>query len=347
MRRHTVLPILGSIPLYVCCLALALLQACQPGGPASPFKRYLSQFSLALSLPPLAPGFTPVPSLPEASGIAPILTPGNIDTPDFMLLSGCAVQSNISKRSTSLGQFAKPSQRLLLELEYLQLAPACISRLRDRSRTVLAARLEAAHLQKQAQLPILIFNATLGSDEYRSLWLSAPEPGGYPRSKSSAMVAALESINSLAERWLTGDYSAHNRELELLLSEVAGGDGGASLYRWSRQIDWLAAADRMLQQGLATRTLCLEQTRDRTLQQTATAASYFTRVLHPLIEQSQRRYLESTAPIHQLEIQLGQVLPPLYRQWMTARHEHISTLATAPGKHLELLQHFLQICDKE
>jgi len=157
-------------------------------------------------------------------------------------LSGCTVQATIGKRNSSLGRYAKPSQRLLLELEYLQLAPPCIDLLRDHNST-LANAIDAAWRQRQKQLPALIFNATLGSDEYRSFWLAPRAPGDYPVVSLAVAVSALKRINRHVCRWLSGDYQAQNRDFEVLLSQVAGGDAGALLQALHTQSSGVLAAD--------------------------------------------------------------------------------------------------------
>jgi hypothetical protein len=338
----------GPITLYLCCLAFILLQACQPGAPDSPFKRYLNQLDLALSVAPPIVQATPIPPAPEAGELQLAIPPSSIDRLDFLQLSGCAVQANIGKRQTSLGQFAKPSQRLFLELEYLRLAPACINRLRVSNNHPLAGNLEVAWQAKQAQLPALIFNATLGSDEYRAFWLAVPAPGEYPRSDSDAIKSALQAINEQTRRWLNGDYRAHNRDLELLLSEVAGGDGGARLQDWSRQIDWLATANLMVEQGLTIGALCSKHKPEpAALRRTAIARSYFIDVIQPLVTQSQLHYLAVMAPVTTLETQLKNALPPAYRRWAADRNQRVTDLSSAPGQHLEQLSRIQQTCSTD
>ena len=338
----------GSIARPLCCCALVLLQACQPSGPDAPFKRYLGQLDLALSLPRPAMRTTPVPGFPETRDLPLAISPGSIDKLDFQRLSGCAVQANIGKRQTSLGQFAKPSQRLLLDLEYLRLAPACIRRLHDANRHTLADSLESARREQQAQLPALIFNATLGSDEYRALWLTTPVAGDYPRSASDALSAALAAINGQTRSWLNGDYRAYNRDFELLLSAVAGGDGGARLQDWSHQIDWLATANLMLEHALSTGTLCREQTSDPTAaNRIAIANSYFIDTIEALAARSQLHYLQALAPVSALETQLSGVLPRHYRRWIATRDQHVEALVRVPHKHLRLLGRLQQTCKRD
>lgn len=153
---------------------------------------------------------------------------------DFLELSGCALQPTLIRHNSNLGRQAKPSQQLLLELEYLQRAPGCITRLRRSQKQALAARLHQAWQLKRAQLPRRIFDATLGSEEYRAFWRVTPHPGHYPRSSDAVAASALVEVNRLVRRWLDGDYRAHNRAFELLLGEVAGGAGGVTLQALSR-----------------------------------------------------------------------------------------------------------------
>ena len=61
-----------------------------------------------------------------------------IDLIDFLSLSGCELQVNLGRRNTQLGRTASPSQRLLLDLEFMDLAPDCIALLRQRGDSELA-----------------------------------------------------------------------------------------------------------------------------------------------------------------------------------------------------------------
>ena len=222
----------------LCSALLILLDGCQPTEPDTPFEVYLSRTDSARSITP--PDGLKVP--PVTVDLQLNIPWGTLDTLDLVSLSGCTVQATIGKRNSSLGRYAKPSQRLLLELEYLQLAPPCIDLLRDHNST-LANAIDAAWRQRQKQLPALIFNATLGSDEYRSFWLAPRAPGDYPVVSLAVAVSALKRINRHVCRWLSGDYQAQNRDFEVLLSQVAGGDAGALLQALHTQSSGVLAAD--------------------------------------------------------------------------------------------------------
>jgi hypothetical protein len=332
---------------FLCCAVLALSTACQPNGSNAAFSNYLSKLSSALTTtaPAVQPGIELTP--PLATDLQLDVPASPVDSLDLLLLSGCAVQANIGKRQTSLGRLAKPSQRLLLELEYLRLAPACISRLRNGNSNgnnpALADVLENAWREKQAQLPALLYNATLGSDEYRAFWLATPAPGDYPRSGRDIAAAAMSAINDQTRRLLSGDYRANNRDFELLLGEVAGGDGGAQLQHWTQQIDWLAAADLML--AHAREPSCSGPSRRAEVQRSM--ANHFSDTIQPLATQSQQRYQRVAAPALALEAQLDATLPPHYRHWMEDRNQRVATLAQAPAQHLERLKRLQVSCPQD
>ena len=222
----------------LCSAFLILLDGCQPAEPDTPLEVYLSRTGSVQSTAPSDELKVP----PVVVDLQLPIPWGTLDTLDLVSLSGCTVQATIGKRNSSLGRYAKPSQRLLLELEYLRLAPHCIDLLRERH-WALANVLDAAWRQRQLQLPALIFNATLGSDEYRSLWLNPGVPAAYPPVSHSAAVSALDRINRHVCRWLSGDYQAQNRDFEVSLSEVAGGDAGALLHALHIQSSGVLTAD--------------------------------------------------------------------------------------------------------
>jgi hypothetical protein len=184
-----------------------------------------------------APAINPAPAPPRSAELLLDIPSDGLDKLDFLALSRCAVQATIIKRNSSLGRQAKPSQRLLLELEYLRLAAPCITHLRGSDNAALADLLAEAWQLRREQLPALIFNATLGSDEYQAFWLAAPAPGQYPRVSRKVAAAALDAINNHTRRWLGGDYQAQNRDFEILLGEVAGGNGGALLQACADRTD--------------------------------------------------------------------------------------------------------------
>jgi hypothetical protein len=215
----------GLWQLLAHCIALCLLVGCE--GWEAQYQRYLSRLGHILSEDTPVTQQPALPAPPDTDQLHLNIPAGRLDTLDFLALSGCAVQASIGKRNSSLGRMASDSQRLLLALEYLQLAPRCITYQRERDATPLADTLQHAWQLGRQQLPALIFNATLGGAEYRALWHNSASVSreNYPAASSSQVCSALQAINGRARRWLSGDFRADNRTFEILLSEVAASDG--------------------------------------------------------------------------------------------------------------------------
>jgi hypothetical protein len=325
--------------------ALALLLGCQPQGPDAPYNKYLSRLGRTLAVDVLAPEQVSLARPPRPGKLRLAITPGNLGALDFLTLSGCAVQVTIGKRNSSLGRMARDSQRLLLELEYLQLAPECISYQRTQGRSALADTLQQAWLLKQQQLPALIFNATLGGAEYRAFWRAPPSQRDYPDNAGSQPTSALHAINHQVQAWLDGDYRAENQAFEILLSEVAAGDGGALTQAMTAQGAWLDAANRMLAQRIVQGPLCAAGFR-------AAAADilpnvirkYFIGDIQPRATALGRRYHELVPTINTLEAQLAGSLPANYRHWQKARNDHLASMQAAPRQHVEQLQDIQRPC---
>lgn len=268
-----------------CCAILILLPGCQSSEPNAP--------------PASASSLPAQPPIPRALQLH---IPGDdLDTLDFLDVSGCAVQATIIKRSSSLGRHAKPSQRLLLELEYLELAPPCITLLRERNNQATADRLTRAWQRRWEQLPALVFNATLGSEEYYAFWTTATSPGGYPPVDHNVTLSALHAINEHLRRWQKHDFQIQNREFELLLSEVAGGNGAALLTTGSGAALLQAITDLEAQLTLTLPRSYLSWMADRNLRHAPTskpAPAYVATLSNAVPKGLQIRYTESSTGTH-------------------------------------------------
>lgn len=319
------------------------LGACSEG-PGDDLERYLDRLSGALDTPPSAAAGADR-SLPPRVGALQLDTPRqDIGALDFLALRGCALQVTVGKRNSSLGRLASPSQRLLLELEFLRLAPACSERLRAESRSELAATLDRAVVNKRAQLPAHIFNATLGSEEFRAFWRAPATLGDYPARTSSEPLSALAAIDALAARWLDGDYRADNRDFELLLATVARGDGGALLAALGLQAEVLARADGVIRRREAAGPLCpggLVPAEVNVLR--TVVRKFFVGGVQPWSAAVERRRQQLLPPLRSLEERLAAVLPDVYEAWRRQRELALGA-ARAPRHHVEAVLGLLEDC---
>lgn len=329
--------------------ALALLStACSEPNLDTTYANYLERLGNTLSVEPHRLSRTLTPRHPRSGKLQIAIEGTSVDTLDFLALSGCAVQITIGKRNSSLGRMARPSQRLLLELEYLRLAPACITQLRARDEQSLADTLQQAWEAKHQQLPALIFNATLAGEEFRALWKVNPEPGTYPPVSSSAVIAALGSLNHHVGRWLKGDYRAANREFEILLGEIAGGDAGVLLQSLARQKEWLDEANRMLAERMQKGPLCATDIRHAAADVLPQVVrKYFIEAIQPDAAQMQRRVYNLLPPLAALEntLELEGALPTIYGNWKNDRETLLHQAVTAPARHVGKLQEIQKGCE--
>ncbi len=331
-------------------LLLVALAGCAERSPDTPFTTYLTRLARTLDVAPdapfemTAPGHIPAP--PRVGALQVPLERGRLDALDFLALHGCALQVTVGRKNSSLGRFARPSQALLLELEFLRLAPDCIDALRAQAKADLAEQLEAARQLKRKQLAARIFNATLGGEEYRAFWRTVRPPGDYPAVPDPVTLQALHAISTAAKRWLDGDYGVDGFEFELLLSEVAGGDGGGLLTALRRQAHWLGAADDLLRARAAQGPLC-----GKNLRHTAAdilpnvVEKYFVAGIQPGAAALNRRYHELLPPVRELENTLAAALPEAFEQWRAQRDAVLRAGAQAPRRHVLNIQQLLQPCN--
>lgn len=318
---------------------LLVLTGCEAPDLDAKFDNYLTRLGTTLEVKTFPPPPTEAPRPPRTARLQIKIPGDSVDTLDFMALTGCAVQVTIGKRNSSLGLMARPSQKLLLELEYLRLAPDCVKHLRANNQEQLATTLEQSWELKRTHIPQLIFNATLASEEFRAFWRASPIPGEYPPVSSSVVIAALGSINHDAKRWMNGDYRADNREFELRLSEIAGGDAGAVLQSLARQKDWLTEANRLLEERLEQGPLCAPGVRHEAADILPTVVrKYFIGDLQPGAAQMERRIYELLPAVTKLEETLANALAPAYLKWQAARNDLLQRARSAPARHVSRLQ---------
>ena len=337
-------------PALTLALTLALVMAqvsgCGAREPEQDFERYLSRLERTLDEPvhPL-----PLPALPPPPRTARLLVelPGSkLDTLDFLALSGCAVQVTIGKRNSSLGRMASESQQLLLDLEYLALAPACIEQLQGAGRRALADTLAEAHRRKRAQLPARIYNATLANREYRQFWRIPPALTDYPAQTAGAVPAALKAITRAAERWLDGDYRFDNREFEIRLSEVARGDGGALALALATQSAALEAADSAIARRMARGPLCRVGLRPAAADILPNVVRrFFVGDIQTWAAAVERRRHALQPGVRELESLLAPALPQNYVDWQRGRRAAMEAWAAAPRRHVDHLQRLQAPCE--
>ena len=309
-------------------------------------QEYLNRLSTITGMPlPAAP-----PPHNESLAIPrdPILKPpasSQINLIEFLSLSGCELQVNLGRRNTQLGRTASPSQRLLLDLEFLDLAPACITLLQERGDTELANTLEQASKERMDLLPMSLYQSILQGPEWQLFWERPTALGDYPASTSSLIAESLSRLIDLSVAWLDGDWSASNREFELLLSDLRAGDGGPLLLAHYRASGALQRATELLQGTQSTAPLCpygQPTDRSRALEQVVTR--FLIGGVQPWLVTLRQRKELLLPPIKKLEQSLASELTDEYRHWIATRDAVLDGLNAVTRSHIAQIQAALADC---
>ena len=268
-----------------------------------------------------------------------------IDLIDFLSLSGCELQINLGRRNTQLGRTASPSQRLLLDLEFMDLAPECITLLRKRGEDELASTLADISVEREALLANSIAHAVLMGPEWRSFWERPPTLANYPADTSSAIAQSLNRLADLTRGWLGGNRQASNREFELLLSDLRAGDGGALLAAHSLVSRKLERANMLLARTQTTAPLCpYGAATDRSRAFERVVARFFVGTVQPWLVQLRQRTELLLGPATNLELPLSAALSPRYRAWVVERDQLLTHQTELTRAHIANIQATLAQC---
>jgi hypothetical protein len=333
----------------VALLSLLLLTGCgQTDSGLAHLNEYLNRLSTVTETAlesQAPPRFDLAPPSPEKGG------PTNnqqIDLIDFLSLTGCSLQVNLGRRNTQLGRTAAPSQRLLLDLEFLDLAPACIDLLESRGDTALAATIRVASDDRKRSLPSAVFDAVLLGAEWRAFWHANPTLGDYPRQTSSVVEHTVTSLTAMTASWLNGDWSADNRAFELLLSDVRTGDGGELLLATSQLVWALERANALLTKTQSERPLCpFGQPTERSRALKRVVQQFFVAKVQSWVVSLRRRAELIHEPTQRLETVLAGSVTQPYQDWVVARDTLLAQLTYMTRQHVQAVQATLASCEQE
>ena len=328
------------IPVLLSCL---FTTACSDGGD-TPLPDYLTRLGRSLEMN-ISPTREELPALPRARELHIDLAQGSLDLLDMFALNDCQLNVTIGKSNSSLGKLASGSQRLLLELEFLSLAPACIRTLESGDHVELAKTLKLALSGKRQQLPARIWNATFAGPEFREFWSQPSSLAKYPGATGPAVPAALEELATLFRAWLTGGYQTGHDRLEPLLGIIRTGDGGSLLSGLAVQRSGLDTGTAALHQRLGDPPLCYENrpgSRGRILE--TVVRKFFIGEVQPWSVELARRRQLLLEPITEMEAALEEVTPSSYSDWRRRRDSLLSSSIEAPRQHALAIAALLDQC---
>ena len=332
--------------ILICSLAIALAGCSPPETGPEYIDDYLQRLARTLNTPVPVSGKLWAPPRLQDAGVAKLPIPGSkLDVLDFLSLSGCALQVNLGRRNSSLGRTASPSQQLLLDLEFLALAPACIATLVDQGKTDIAAQLVDAQSTRTAFLRQRIFNALLAGPEYSRFWKLPPKLQAYPDQVGGRVIEALHWFNQAIRMWLEGRYEFQVDQLETQLYHLRSGDGGSLLLAAVVQARILEQATAAVDARGDSAPLCPQNLTTGTAKTLATVVvKYFAGQVQPWLARLHQRQRALMPPILGIEAQLEPALPEGYRRWLSMRDATLATLGSMPRQHVTALQRLGASC---
>lgn len=328
-----------------CLVIAACLGACSSKPGEAVFSDYEARLGRTLDVSFSATDPAEAARKPRAEALQLDLQGSDIGTLNFLALTGCELQITIGKRNSSLGKLAAPSQRLLLDLEFLRYAPACIEHLAAQpEQRELVALLERSQRLKQQQLAQHIFNATLAGPEWHQFWRHQDIPTGYPKHTTSDQVLqALDAITAMASRWLEGNYAADNAAFEAHLNTLRSGDGGVILTAAQLGQQFLARWNTSLGEYAQQRGCTPLPNHTKTILETV-IAKYFVGGVQQWLAPIMSRAENIQGASNNLEQLLRTASPIDYSLWQQQRDNDIQALKLLTKDHVHRLKSVLEPC---
>ena len=283
--------------------------------------------------------------LPSDLDTALLATTGSLSLVDFLSLSGCELQANIAKRNTSMGRTASASQRLILDLEFLRLAPACVTLMEEKEENSVANTLRENIELRSANLPTRVFAATIGGPEWQTFWDQPLLLGSYPESASGDSAQALWELSERVQRFLDHSWSTADEDLEPLLSSIRANSGGQLLAAAALQSGYLEHANDILRSASKEGIYCRNEaiTEAGTITKTV-VAKYFAADVQRWSAQVSQRHYEIQSALIALESHLTSTLPPRYLDWVTERDALLHRLYAATREHVAVIKKTVNAC---
>ncbi len=328
-------------------LLLLSITACSPAEVgAEKFDNYLQRLSRVADVEVESVEATRRPKIPTFSQSRRSNIPnGTLSLIDFLSLSGCALQANIARRNTSMGRTASASQKLILDLEFLRLAPACIELLTQQGETEIAKTLHDNIELRRTHLKQRLFTALLGGPEWQDFWRIPNSLLNYPDNASGDTAQALWILSQRVERFLDGQWTEKDEDLEPLLAKLRVNSGGQLIEAARLQTDKLTRGSAIIDLAAKRGAYCHRGaiTDVGTVTKTV-VAKYFAGDVQTWSARVSQRHYEIQTPLLALETRLKDALPGAYVVWRQHREDLLEQLYAAPRQHVLSAQALLNDC---
>ena len=333
------------MPIVRLLLLVILLSGCEPSGPAGDLEEYLGDLERVLEQGAHRPVDYPVLRMPAVRDLLSPVDEDSIDVLDFLRLRSCKLHQLVAERNSVLGKLAEPSQRLIYELKFLDAAEDCLATL-VKDQPELAMALREVVTRKQAQLPTVIFAATLGGDEFRKFWQPGNEALPDTVITGGTLIPVISELSKQVRQWLDGNYAVDGARLEALLDVIRRGDGGMQLKAWLLIESRLDVATGVLNDRLQRQPLCFEgmQTPTANIFEGVVKEMLIGRI-QPFVARLNSRYYELLPGVQGLEQSLASAEPAPYTEWREQRDADLERARAALPRHVTALNVLFEQCN--
>lgn len=331
--------------LLLLALIALTLSGCARSGPEGDLDEYVQKLERVLEQGVHPLSGREVPKLPDGRELRREFDSGAIDIVEFLQIDRCELQQLVAERNSSLGKLAGPSQRLVYEVNFLGAGVACLDAIGE-DYPELADALAEVLASKRERLPALIWQGTLGGEEFRRFWRFGNQSLPQRFDSDGSLLLALGNLTSDVERWLAGDYRIESARLESQLETIGRGNGGVQIRAWMLLANKLDVASTIMRDRLARRPLCFEGMHPP-------AANIFDRVvrdvfigkIQPWAARLNSRYYEVFPPVRRLEMLLADGEPGAYSVWRQTRDRQLAYATAALARHAEALGPLFDQCE--
>lgn len=326
-------------------LTLSALAGCSETGPAAELSDYVQRLERVLEQGAHPFGERDFPRLPAVRDIRLEPDRENIDILEFLRIGRCELQQLVAERNSNLGRLAEPSQRLVYELNFIRFGNACLEAI-TADYPELATDLAAILDRKRESLPVAIWQATLGGDEFRAFWKTSSASLPATFESDSALLLALAQLTDDIRGWMSGATSIDSSRLESQLDSIRRGNAGVLMRAWATIDNRLETANQVVADRLVRRPLCFDgMSNPKAAILDTVVREHFVRDVQGWAAALSTRTYEMFPRIRALEAQLVEVEPPAYRSWRADRDAFLERSTGALARHVAALEPLMRQCD--
>lgn len=329
-----------------------LLSACDPlAKPETLMDEYVKRLANVLDVEPNYSDLVVIERIPRTRERNLSIPEADINMLDFLKLYGCELQFVVGEKNAILGRVMQPLNSLRYEVRFIEAARLCLPEIDNES---LHQKVAKAIEEKQQNLPIVIWNATWGTDEIAQLLslsngLYQPDKSQHEISKYSS---DIEYLNDVVGKLLIGDYSTDLSYLGEIQQRWQYGSRAGQLHNSARLlVTRLDDATQLLRQRIHQQPLCSQ---GRPNNQARIVESMFFSVyigkVQPYMAQVNRAAMQLFGPLSELAQIQQQVMPetfqPYYSQSLDWAGESglWGTYQQRVKEHTEAWQDLLEQC---